>query len=236
MMEFLMMTVLFYGAMLCFAVTIAAWCVNVWLNKWQAGVLVGAASVLGAAVLLVQLVLCCINNQGISTGGICSMIAFTLALSACYMHFRLMGTGVAPVAAMVIILIEMAGRFAPDLNVMLPLVSRLDAPWIKPACVLAAVGMGLAVAYLILGLIYVLRKHRQTEETGEIAQFVTEAMPKMVSHFGWWALMVLSFSLGAYLIWCQTLFGMTWIWQPFFGVLAFVWIVVFLAKDVLMMR
>lgn len=231
-----LMMVLFYAIIGCFVVTILAWCVSEWLKKWQAGVLVGAASALGVVVLLVQLVALFVKGSGMTTAGLFAVAGFTIALSTCYMHFRLMGTGVAPLGAIVVLAFESGTRFAPGLEAWLPLVSGFDAPWMKSACVLTAVGIGLALAYMLLGAISC-RRHRHLEqETNELDKFVAEAMPKMVSPFGWWALVALSFALGAYMLWCQTLYGVFWIWQPLFVVLAIVWLLVFLAKDVLKVR
>lgn len=235
MMETLM-TVLYYAIFACFAVTILAWCVSEWMKKWQAGVLVGAASALGVLLLLVQLVILFVRGEGMTTAGLFTVCGFVLALSTCYMHFRLMGTGVAAFAAIIVLALESATRFAPNLDVLLPMVAQFDAPWMQQACVLTAVGMGLALAYGALALISAKRHHNLEEETNELDKYVTESMPKMVSHFGWWAIVALSFAIGAYMLWCQTLYGVFWIWQPLVAVLAGVWLLVFLGKDVLKIR
>ena len=232
-MMLMVMNVVFYAILLCAALTVLAWCVSQWLNKWQAGVFVGVAAGLAVVALLVQMIAICVSGQVMTVEGILAISAFVFALSTCYMHFRLMGSGVAPIAAIIILLCEMGIRFSSSLAVALFMETQLDAPWIKQAFVLFAVGLGLALAYMILGVITELRFHRMSEETSELDKYVTELMPKMVSHFGWWALFILSFALGAYLLWSQTLYGVYWIWQPIFVILVVVWLIVFIAKDVL---
>lgn len=231
-----LMTVLFYAILACFAVTILAWCVSEWMKKWQAGVLVGAASALGVLLLLVQLVVLFVRGEGMTSAGLYSICGFVLALSTCYMHFRLMGTGVAPLAAIFILALESGTRFAPTLDALLPVVAKFDAPWVQQACVLAAVGIGLAISYGLLAGISARRQRNLEEETNELDKYVSNSMPKMVSHFGWWAIVALSFALGAYMLWCQTLYGVFWIWQPLMAVLAAVWLLLFLGKDVLKIR
>lgn len=235
-MMLMVMNVVFYAILLCAALTVLAWCVSQWLNKWQAGVFVGVAAGLAVVALLVQMIAVCVSGQVMTVEGILAIGAFVFALSTCYMHFRLMGSGVAPIAAIIILLCEMGIRFSPSLAVVLSMETQLDAPWIKQAFVLFAVGLGLALAYMILGVITELRFRRMSEETSELDKYVTELMPKMASHFGWWALFILSFALGAYLLWSQTLYGVYWIWQPIFVILVVVWLIVFIAKDVLKIR
>lgn len=235
-MMLMVMNVVFYAVLACAALTVLAWCVSQWLNKWQAGVFVGVAAGLAVVALLVQMIAICVSGQVMTVDGILAISAFVFALSTCYMHFRLMGSGVAPIAAIIILLCEIGIRFSSSLVVALSMETQLDAPWIKQAFVLFAIGLGLALAYMLLGVITELRFHRMCEETSEFDKYVTELMPKMVSHFGWWALFILSFALGAYLLWGQTLYGVYWIWQPIFVILVVVWLIVFIAKDVLKIR
>lgn len=235
-MMLMVMNIVFYAILLCAALTVLAWCVSQWLNKWQAGVFVGVAAGLAVVALLVQMIAICVSGQVMAVEGILAISAFVFALSTCYMHFRLMGSGVAPIAAIIILLCEIGIRFSSSLAVALFMETQLDAPWIKQAFVLFAVGLGLALAYMLLGVITELRFRRMSETTSELEKYVTELMPKMVSHFGWWALFILSFALGAYLLWSQTLYGVYWIWQPIFVILVVVWLIVFIAKDVLEIR
>ena len=233
-MMLMVMNVVFYAVLACATLTALAWCVSQWLNKWQAGVFVGVAAGLAVVALLVQMIAICVSGQVMTVDGILAISAFVFALSTCYMHFRLMGSGVAPIAAIIILLCEIGIRFSSSLVVALSMETQLDAPWIKQAFVLFAVG--LTLAYMLLGVITELRFRRMSEETSELDKYVTELMPKMVSHFGWWALFILSFALGAYLLWSQTLYGVYWIWQPIFVILVVVWLIVFIAKDVLKIR
>ncbi len=235
-MMLMVMNIVFYAILLCAALTVLAWCVSQWLNKWQAGVFVGVAAGLAVVALLVQMIAICVSGQVMAVEGILAISAFVFALSTCYMHFRLMGSGVAPIAAIIILLCEIGIRFSSSLAVALFMETQLDAPWIKQAFVLFAVGLGLALAYMLLGVITELRFRRMSETTSELEKYVTELMPKMVSHFGWWALFILSFALGAYLLWSQTLYGVYWIWQPIFVILVVVWLIVIIAKDVLKIR
>ena len=45
-MMLMVMNVVFYAVLACAALTVLAWCVSQWLNRWQAGVFVGVAAVL----------------------------------------------------------------------------------------------------------------------------------------------------------------------------------------------
>lgn len=65
---------------------------------------------------------------------------------------------------------------------------------------------------------------------------VTRKMPRVLSHLAWWGLAVLSFALGAYVLWCHTLFGVYWLWQPLIGVDALAWVLLFVGKDMLFAR
>ena len=176
-MMLMVMNVVFYAVLACAALTVLAWCVSQWLNRWQAGVFVGVAAGLAVVTLLVQMIAICVSGQVMTVDGILAISAFVFALSTCYMHFRLMGSGVAPIAAIIILLCEIGIRFSLSLVVALSMETQLDAPWIKQAFVLFAVGLGLALAYMLLGVITELRFRRMSETTSELEKYVTELMP-----------------------------------------------------------
>lgn len=232
----MVMTVLFYAVIALFALVLVAMLANKLLHMWQAGVLMGGLYVIGTLILLAQMIVTIIQGYTMTTMGLLSIFAFVIALCGCYIHFRVAGTMIAPISAVIILLVEVLPQFLPALPAWMPLVRSLMEPWIVSATVLAAIGFAVATAYALLAAITFVRVRRIDDDTNELIVAATLKMPKMVSHFGWWSLVALSFAMGAYILWCHTIFGAYWLWQPYFAATAVVWLLVFVAKDLFMLR
>ena len=129
-------------------------------------------------------------------------------------------------------------------------------PWLGSAVVLSMVGLGITLACVLLGASTLSRRGRlaeaerieaELEEIPDEAAFrahslrlqfidVSRKMPCMLSHLGWWALAILSFAIGGFVLWCYTRYGIYWAWQPLFALSALVWALLFVGKDMLFIR
>ena len=251
----MLMTVLFYIIVVCFALALIAWSASELMHVWQAGVIMSLLFLVGTVALVVRLVAQAITGDVLAGEGIWMLFALVFAAACLYLHFRLFGTMVMPVAAVILVALEMLqhmGRW-PALGIALPLEGQ---PWLGAAIALAMIGLALALACAILAVSVLSRRGRLSEaerleaaleEIEDEAAFrahslrvqfidVTRRMPRVLSHLAWWALAALTFALGAYVLWCNTLFGSYWIWQPLFALAAAAWVLLFCGKDMLFAR
>lgn len=251
----MLMTVLFYIIVVCFALALIGWSASELLHIWQAGVVMSLLFLVGTVALLVRLVAQAVTGDVLVGMGIWMIFSFVFAAACLYLHFRLFGTMVMPVAAAVLVVLEMlqhVGRW-PDIGIAFSLEGQ---PWLGAAIALAMVGLAMALAAAILAVSVLSRRGRLAEAErleesldafeDEAAfrahslrvQFidVSRKMPRVLSHLAWWALAALSFALGAYVLWCYTLFGIYWAWQPLFALAALVWVLLFAGKDMLFAR
>lgn len=266
----MLMTVLFYIIVVCLALAVITWSASELLHIWQAGVLMSLVQLLAVLALAVRLVACGIGGTLLRGDDLWGVFGFVLALAALYLHFRLMGTMMVPISALVLLVLEVC-RFLgklPGLDWLLPMLGRNLEPWGGAAVVLLMIGLALALETLILAVpAYLRTRSLAAREAAEAARReamaaagieeekapldeaamralilqtqiddVTRKMPRVLSHLGWWALAPLSFSLGAYVLWCHTLFGVYWLWQPLIGLAACAWALLFAGKDMLFAR
>lgn len=261
----MLMTVLFYIIAVCLALVLIGWSASELMHIWQAGAVMSLVYLLTAVVMIVRLVIVCVRGDALTSGGAWCIFALTLVVAALYMHFRLFGTMIVPLSALVLLILEMClylGKL-PGINFWLPMVYRTLAPWGKSAVVLMMIGLGIAVACLLLAVPTWWRvRNLAAREAAEAAKDdaaaendeplseaairarmlqkqtddVTRKMPRVLSHFAWWALAVLSFALGAYVLWCHTLYGVYWLWQPVTALAVVAWVLLFIGKDMLFAR
>ncbi|MDO4281772.1 MAG: hypothetical protein Q4C56_09090, partial [Peptococcaceae bacterium] len=228
-------TILFFAVIICFALGLIAWSVAELLNKPGVGLLMPLFMVLGLLVMIARLVLYAVNDAVLLENNFWMLFTFAVALSALYLNFRLMGTMLSPVAILVILVVEMLRGFGymPVADFWLPLEFVLGQPWIAPALALTMLGLGLSCTTAILAAIYGVRpKTPPTEEFGPkvVMYNVTLKMPKVLSHLTWWCVGILSLGIGAYGLWCHTLYGAYWFWQPLFMIAILCWLVAFMSK------
>lgn len=260
----MLMTVLFYIIVVCLALVLIAWSVCEWMHVWQAGAVMSLLALLTAVVMIVRLVIVCVRGDALASGGAWCIFALTLVVAALYMHFRLFGTMIVPLSALLLLVLEMClylGKL-PGIDFWLQMVYRPLEPWGSSAVVLMMIGLGLAAACLLLAVPTLLRtRNLAAREAAEAARDtadsddavldeallrermlqkqtddVTRKMPRVLSHFAWWALVILSFALGAYVLWCHTLFGVYWLWQPLLTLVVVTWVALFVGKDMLFVR
>lgn len=260
----MLMTVLFYIIVVCLALVLIAWSVSEWMHVWQAGAVMSLLYLLTAVVMIVRLVIVCVRGDALTSGGAWCIFALALVVTALYMHFRLFGTMIVPLSALLLLVLEMClalGKL-PGIDFWLQMVYRPMVPWGKSAVVLMMIGLGLAVGCLLLAVPTLWRtRNLAAREAAEAAKEVdddnnavldeaqlrkrmlqkqiddvTRKMPRVLSHFAWWALVVLSFALGAYVLWCHTLFGVYWLWQPLISLVVVAWVALFIGKDMLFVR
>ena len=158
-------------------------------------------------------------------------------------------------ASVLLVVVEMLSHvgFWPQLGFAFDISGE---PWLGSAVVLAMVGLGIALACVLLGASTLSRRGRlaeaerieaELEEIPDEAAFrahslrlqfidVSRKMPRMLSHLGWWALAILSFAIGGFVLWCYTRYGIYWAWQPLFALSALVWALLFVGKDMLFIR
>ena len=222
----MLMNIMFYAVIACFAIAALAW-IDYKLTKMSfAGSTANAFFVLGLTVLLARLIAFNIQDSVFGLEGMVTVFALVLAICGMYMHLRLGGkTVVLPVAAVVIVAAVFSESMMPSLAFWMPLFKTFDLPWAHGAAVWSAIGVGAAIAYIVVLLSALIKKNKNDAR-----------MQKVMSRFGWWTLLSLTLGMGAYMLWCQTVFGVYWVWQPFFAVTALAWLVVFVGKDPLNCR
>lgn len=221
-----------------FALALIAWSLSEMIHNVTAGLAMTALFALGTVVNLVMIIYCMVTKGVQNEKTLLAILLFALSGCVLYFHMRLMGTMVAPVAAVCVVALQMVSNMSimPAIHDFLPFVDIASQPWINGALVLGVLGLGISLATAILGVVSFTRTKRANDFTSERILAVNKKMPKVVSHFSWWALFVLSLSIGAYAMWCHTLFGPFYIWQPFFALVGGVWIVVFVLKDYICWR
>lgn len=248
-------TILFDVIVVCFALALIAWSASELLHIWQAGVIMSLIFLIGTVALLVRLVMTCVQGDVLVSDGIWTIFAFAFAVIIAYLHFRLFGTMLMPAASAILVVLEMLVHLGywPQIGFLGAVSSQ---PWLAPAIVLAMVGLAFSVAYVLLGVSLFSRRGRlaaaekaeaEMEDITDEAAFrahslrvqfigVTKSMMRVFSHLGWWTLVVLSFAIGGYVLWCHTLYSLYWMWQPLFAVVALAWLIVFVCKDMLFIR
>ncbi len=251
----MLMTILFDVIVVCFALALICWSASELLHIWQAGVIMSLIFLVGTLALLVRLVVVCVSGNVLVDDNIWTIFTFTFAVMALYLHFRLFGTMIMPAASVLLVVVEMLQHVGlwPQLGFAFDISGE---PWLDSAVVLAMVGLGIALACVLLGASTLSRRGRLAEaerieaELKEIPdeaafrahslrlQFidVSRKMPCMLSHLGWWALAILSFAIGGFVLWCYTRYGIYWAWQPLFALSALVWALLFVGKDMLFIR
>lgn len=251
----MLMTILFDVIVVCFALALICWSASELLHIWQAGVIMSLIFLVGTLALFVRLVVVCVSGNVLVDDNIWTIFTFTFAVMALYLHFRLFGTMIMPAASVLLVVVEMLVHlgywpqigFAGDIS---------SEPWLDTAVVLAMIGLGMALACALLGASTLSRRGRlaeaerieaELEEIPDEAAFrahslrlqfinVSRKMPCMLSHLGWWALAILSFAIGGFVLWCYTRYGIYWAWQPLFALSALVWALLFVGKDMLFIR
>lgn len=251
----MLMTILFDVIVVCFALALICWSTSELLHIWQAGVIMSLIFLVGTLALFVRLVVVCVSGNVFSDDNIWTIFTFTFAVMALYLHFRLFGTMIMPAASVLLVVVEMLSHvgFWPQLGFAFDISGE---PWLGSAVVLAMVGLGIALACVLLGASTLSRRGRlaeaerieaELEEIPDEAAFrahslrlqfidVSRKMPRMLSHLGWWALAILSFAIGGFVLWCYTRYGIYWAWQPLFALSALVWALLFVGKDMLFIR
>ena len=251
----MLMTILFDVIVVCFALALICWSASELLHIWQAGVTMSLIFLVGALALFVRLVVVCVSGNVLADDNIWTIFTFTFAVMALYLHFRLFGTMIMPAASVLLVVVEMLSHvgFWPQLGFAFDISGE---PWLGSAVVLSMVGLGIALACVLLGASTLSRRGRlaeaerieaELEEIPDEAAFrahslrlqfidVSRKMPRMLSHLGWWALAILSFAIGGFVLWCYTRYGIYWAWQPLFALSALVWALLFVGKDMLFIR
>lgn len=251
----MLMTILFDVIVVCFALALICWSASELLHIWQAGVIMSLIFLVGTLALFVRLVVVCVSGNVLVDDNIWTIFTFTFAVMALYLHFRLFGTMIMPAASVLLVVVEMLSHigFWPQLGFAFDISGE---PWLGSAVVLSMVGLGIALACVLLGASTLSRRGRlaeaerieaELEEIPDEAAFrahslrlqfidVSRKMPRMLSHLGWWALAILSFAIGGFVLWCYTRYGIYWAWQPLFALSALVWALLFVGKDMLFIR
>lgn len=251
----MLMTILFDVIVVCFALALICWSASELLHIWQAGVIMSLIFLVGTLALFVRLVVVCVSGNVLVDDNIWTIFTFTFAVMALYLHFRLFGTMIMPAASVLLVVVEMLSHvgFWPQLGFAFDISGE---PWLGSAVVLSMVGLGIALACVLLGASTLSRRGRlaeaerieaELEEIPDEAAFrahslrlqfieVSRKMPCMLSHLGWWALAILSFAIGGFVLWCYTRYGIYWAWQPLFALSALVWALLFVGKDMLFIR
>ena len=251
----MLMTILFDVIVVCFALALICWSASELLHIWQAGVIMSLIFLVGTLALFVRLVVVCVSGNVLVDDNIWTIFTFTFAVMALYLHFRLFGTMIMPAASVLLVVVEMLSHvgFWPQLGFAFDISGE---PWLGSAVVLSMVGLGIALACVLLGASTLSRRGRlaeaerieaELEEIPDEAAFrahslrlqfidVSRKMPRMLSHLGWWALAILSFAIGGFVLWCYTRYGIYWAWQPLFALSALVWALLFVGKDMLFVR
>lgn len=251
----MLMTILFDVIVVCFALALICWSASDLLHIWQAGVIMSLIFLVGTLALFVRLVVVCVSGNVLVDDNIWTIFTFTFAVMALYLHFRLFGTMIMPAASVLLVVVEMLSHigFWPQLGFAFDISGE---PWLGSAVVLSMVGLGIALACVLLGASTLSRRGRlaeaerieaELEEIPDEAAFrahslrlqfidVSRKMPRMLSHLGWWALAILSFAIGGFVLWCYTRYGIYWAWQPLFALSALVWALLFVGKDMLFIR
>ena len=218
-----------------FALVLIAWSMSEMMRMRAAGPIMTALYGLGTVMALVMVVAYEWREGVQSASTILALMLLALTVVSLYVHIRMKSTMVAPISALVVVLMQMSHNMGvfPDLSECLPLLEKVSQPWINASIVLGALGTGMAAACAIVGIVMVVRQKQANAITPDRVLAITAKMPKMLSHLAWWALAFLSFSLGGYFMWCHTLFGHFYFWQPYFAMVSLAWLAIFIGKDML---
>ena len=103
----MLMTVLFYIIAVCLALVLIGWSASELMHIWQAGAVMSLVYLLTAIVMIVRLVIVCVRGDALTSGGAWCIFALTLVVVALYMHFRLFGTMIVPLSALLLLVLEM---------------------------------------------------------------------------------------------------------------------------------
>lgn len=232
----MLMTILFYLIVICFALIVILWSISEMMHNWQFGAITSIIYVVGVIVLLVRMIAVLVTGQFMSLNGLLAIFSFVFGLCCCYLQFSLMGTMIAPLSAFLLIAIEMSDRFLKSFDFWLPTVQSGVEPWIRPAVVCAIIGFAFAIATIMLGIIAFLRRRGTNENTNPMIVSVTMKMFHVFARFLLLALFILTLALMFYGIYCQTLFGVIWLGQPLFVLVVVGWLVLFSIKVLWMER
>lgn len=246
------MTVLFYIIVVCFALSLIGWSAGELFHHWQLSAGASLLYFVGSAALLVRLVVVCVKDDVLHGHNIWAIFTFVFAIIVLYLHFRIFGTMILPLASAIILIVEMLQHLSlwPQLGILVDLHTQ---PWLDHALVLAMIGLALALAWLFLSVSLLSRRGRLAEakrleaayeEFADDADFrahslrvqfidATRSMQRLCSHLGWWTLTILSFAIGGFVLWCYTCYGVYWLWQPVFALSALAWVLLFIGKDML---
>lgn len=232
----MLMTILFYIIVIAFALIVILWSVSEMMHNWQIGAVSTIIYAIGVIALLVRMIAAMVTGQLLSLDGLLSIFSFCFGLCCCYLQFSLMGTMIAPLSAFLLIALEMSDRFLQGFDYWLPMVGTVAQPWMRPALVLAMVGLAIGTAGVMLAIMAFFRKRSTNENTNPMIVGVTMRMPRHAARLVILALLLLTLAMILYGFWCQILYGVFWVRQPLFVVIAAGWMLLFGIKGLWLER
>ena len=103
----MLMTVLFYIIVVCFALSLIGWSAGELFHQWQLSAGASLLFFVGSAALLVRLVVVCGTDDVLYGNNIWVIFTFAFATTVLYLHFRIFGTMLLPLASAIILVEEM---------------------------------------------------------------------------------------------------------------------------------
>lgn len=218
-----MESLIFYAAIVCFALSLITYSLDVLVKSASFGMLTSGLYMLGLLALFVCMIVNIHDSEIAEPIVFIRVVLTAFTVMSLYAHLRMANTMVLPLSALAIIafgLVSLRTSFLSLLAVP-PVLVETSFTW---GMSLAAIGNGFFCA-AVLFFISLSWRSRTKEGEHDSIRTVALVMPRVIHRLGWVTFITLTLALTFYSMWCSDVAGVLWVWQPLMSIAACAWLI-----------